>query len=409
MSGSEDEGQEKSLEATEKRREEARAKGDLPRAPDAQTALAYLGFTLAVVLSIRDAVTETGMLLHPFLAEPEELGLRLLAGEAGLHGGLAWRLFVASGPLLLAPAALIIVYLIATRSIVLAPDRVVPKLSRISPIENAGQKYGTHGLVEFAKSTTKLLALLVVLGIALTGHLGEIARGAHVEARLMARALESPLASVLGGALAVAILVGLADFFWQRHSHSVRLRMSHQEMKKELRDAEGDPQLKARRQDRAREIANNRMLDAVPKAAVVIANPTHFAVALAWNRAPGTAPSCVAKGVDEIALRIRERAEEADVPVQENPAVARALFATTEIGAEIAPEYYRAVAAAVLFADEMRARRRGVAITQPSSPPGADQGRETGGAGPPAPAGPAPRRDALPRPPPWDDAEATGR
>ena len=130
--------------------------------------------------------------------------------------------------------------------------------------------------------------------------------------------------------------------------------MSFQEMRDEARESEGDPHLKQERRRRANDIASNRMLLDVPKADVVIVNPTHYAVALHWSRKKGEAPVCVAKGADEIAARIRELAAEHGVPLHRDPATARALFAMTEIGSEIAPEHYKAVAAAVRFAETMR-------------------------------------------------------
>jgi flagellar biosynthetic protein FlhB len=137
--------------------------------------------------------------------------------------------------------------------------------------------------------------------------------------------------------------------------------MSHQEIREETKQSEGDPYMKAERRQRGREIATNRMLLDVPKADVVIVNPTHYAVALQWARTRGSAPVCVAKGQDDVALRIREIAAEAKVPIHSDPPTARALHAAVEIGHEIRPEHYRAVAAAIRFADRMRkaARARG--------------------------------------------------
>ena len=159
----------------------------------------------------------------------------------------------------------------------------------------------------------------------------------------------------------IAVTIAGVDLVWQRFDHARRLRMSYQDLREEARQSEGDPHMKAQRRSRAEAIATNRMLLDVPKADVVIVNPTHYAVALKWSRAKGSAPVCVAKGEDEVALRIREVAATAGVPVHSDPPTARALHATVEIGREIAPEHYRAVAAAIRFADRMRqaARARG--------------------------------------------------
>jgi flagellar biosynthetic protein FlhB len=137
--------------------------------------------------------------------------------------------------------------------------------------------------------------------------------------------------------------------------------MTLKELKDESKEAEGDPHLKQHRRMRAQELALNQMMGEVPNADVIIVNPTHYAVALKWSRMPGAAPECVAKGVDEVALRIREAATEAGVPIHSDPPTARALYATTDIGREIDPDHYEPVAAAIRFAEAMRqkARERG--------------------------------------------------
>jgi flagellar biosynthetic protein FlhB len=228
--------------------------------------------------------------------------------------------------------------------------------------------------VEFAKACAKLALLLAVLALSLAGMGDTLAASVRVAPRLAARAFEEPLWALLSGAIAVALAVGLADFLWQRHSHRGRLMMSREEMKKERRDSEGDPHLNARRRERARALADRRMLESVPEASVVVTNPTHYAVALAWDRAGGGAPVCVAKGMDEVAARIRARALAAGVPLHPDPPTARALFATAPLGAEIRPEHYRAVAAAILFAEGVRARRGGGTAQSSSASPGGRSG-----------------------------------
>jgi len=155
----------------------------------------------------------------------------------------------------------------------------------------------------------------------------------------------------------VPLMLGI-DVVWQRFDHARRLRMSFQELREENRQSEGDPHVKAQRRNRAEAIATNRMLLDVPKADVVIVNPTHVAVALRWSRAKGSAPVCVAKGEDAVALRIREVAETAGVPLHADPPTARALHAAVPVGREIAPEHYRTVAAAIRFSERMRAAAR---------------------------------------------------
>ena len=153
--------------------------------------------------------------------------------------------------------------------------------------------------------------------------------------------------------------IGVVDFLWQRHALMQRNRMTRQEMLDEMKDSEGDPHTKAQRRQRGQEIAMNQMLADVAKANVVIVNPTHYAVALKWQRGARTAPILVAKGVDEVARKIRERAAEHGVPIHSDPPTARAIHASVDLGKPIRPDQYRAVAAAIRFAQAMRTRAKG--------------------------------------------------
>ncbi|MEE8454230.1 MAG: flagellar type III secretion system protein FlhB [Limibaculum sp.] len=359
MSGDDDSAAEKTHEATPRRLEKAREEGDLPRSQDAQTFAAYVGFGAAVLLAGGWAAGQLGEALMPFLARPQDLARQFASAGAG---DATLALLGRIGPpvlaLVAAPAVMILALLFAQRSIVFAPSRILPKLSRLSPIENAKNKYGIRGLVEFAKSVFKLGALGVALSITVWGEADLLPQYVHIDARFTGQLLAHQFRLVMTGVLLVAGLLAFFDLIWQRFDHLKKMRMSHQELKDEGKQAEGDPHIRARRRDRARQIANNRMLLAVPEADVVIANPTHYAVALKWPRHDGSAPVCVAKGIDEIALAIRARAEQAGVPVQTDPPTARSIHGLVEVGQEIRPEQYQAVAAAIIFADELRRKVR---------------------------------------------------
>ena len=157
----------------------------------------------------------------------------------------------------------------------------------------------------------------------------------------------------------VLIIVASIDVPFQLWQHTKQLMMTKQEVKDETKETEGDPHTKQVRRQMGYEIATSRMLADVPGADVVVVNPEHYAVALKWQRTRGTAPVCLAKGVDEIAARIRETAVEHGVPIYREPGTARALFASTDIGEEIPVDLYKAVAAAIRFADAMREKARG--------------------------------------------------
>jgi len=359
VSGDDDSASEKTHEATPRRLERAREEGDLPRSQDAQTFAAYLGFAAVMLLAGGWAAGWLGATLMPFLDRPQDLARQFTSGGAGdMTLALLGRIAPPVLALVAAPAAMILVLLIAQRGIVFAPSRILPKLSRLSPIENAKNKYGVRGMVEFAKSAVKLGALGVVLSITVWGEADRLAQYAGIDARFAGQLLEHQFWLVITGVLLMAGFLAFFDMIWQRFDHLKRMRMSHQELKDEGKQAEGDPHIRAQRRERARQIATNRMMLAVPEADVVIANPTHYAVALKWPRHDGSAPVCLAKGVDEVALAIRARAEQAGVPVQTDPPTARSLHGLVEIGQEIRPEHYQAVAAAIIFADEMRRKAR---------------------------------------------------
>lgn len=351
--------QEKSHDASAQKLERARKKGELVRSQDAQTAVAYLGLAVAMALAGGWGAIYLGETLMVFLSRPGELiELARGPGAEAITGQIFARIGAAIAPLLLLPAALIVVILVAQRAIVLAPEKLLPKISRISPISNAKQKYGLTGLFEFLKSSVKLIAVGTVLSLVVWAEFDKLPGYSRIDARGIPKLLEAQFWNILTGVLIVAIIIAFIDFLWQRKTHLKKMRMTHQEMKDEARQSEGDPHMRAQRRDRAREIANNRMLHDVPKADVVITNPTHFAVALKWSRVDRAVPVCVAKGVDEMAQRIRLKAEQAGVPVHEDPPTARSIHALVEVGHPIEPDHYKAVAAAIVFADQLRARQR---------------------------------------------------
>ncbi|MEM8569734.1 MAG: flagellar type III secretion system protein FlhB [Pseudomonadota bacterium] len=353
---------EKTFEPTPQRLEEARKKGDIPKSQDVTAAAVYLALLGVVTWLGGLAVERAASSLTVFVARPDEMvGLILGPGGSKLIGSILLEALWALGPFFLIPITAVVVSLVAQRAVVFAGDKIKPKLSKISPISNAKQKFGPTGLVEFLKQFVKLMAIGLTLAVFLNGDLDRMIGAARSEARITGTLMLDSLKILLGAVCVLAVVIAAIDIFWQQYDHHRKLRMSFQDIKEELKRSEGDPHMKQQRRQRAQSIATNRMLLDVPKADVIIVNPTHFAVALKWSRAKGSAPACVAKGENEIAVRIREIAETAKIPIHRDPPTARALFATVEIGAEISPDQYRAVAAAIRFADHARhsARARG--------------------------------------------------
>lgn len=353
-----DEAAEKPHEPTPQKLEEARRRGEVPRSADLAAA-AGLGGLLLALMAFGDAAAErlgtAGMVL---VGQADRLAPLMAEGAAPVAGGLVLALAAGLAPLVLLPAGAALAAWLVQRAIVVTPSNLLPRLSRISPVATARSKFGRKGLFDFAKSFAKLVVTGAVLWAYMMSRLPEIVGLAALDPGPAAGATMGLLTGFLALSLTVMAAIGALDLLWQHAEHLRRNRMSRQELLEELKRSEGDPHLREERRRRGRAMATNRMMADVPGASVVIVNPTHYAVALRWRRGDARAPVCVAKGVDAVAARIREAAAEAGVPLHRDPATARALHATVEIGQEIRPEHYLAVAAAIRFAEAMRARAR---------------------------------------------------
>ena len=348
-----EEDNDKPFEASEQKLRKARDKGDIPRSTELNTAAMYLGAWLALTLGAGLAVKAwMTMATRAMGAEGWAPGsTATIAAALGHFAG--WTTLALSA----VPVMVLLVLLIAGRGLVFAPQKLAFDINRINPLKTAGQKFGRTGLVQFAISLGK--AALVCAGgwFLFRALLGHLAASPLAGDRWIAD-LGVLMGRVLALALAISVLFAGLDMGWQWFDHRRKNRMSRKEMEDEFKDSEGDPHLKAARRQRAVDIATGQMLADVARADVVIVNPTHYAVALEWKRGSGRAPVCLAKGTDEVAARIRDRAREHRVPIFPDPPSARAIHATVEIGQEIRRDQFAAVAAAIRFAEKMREKAR---------------------------------------------------
>jgi len=356
--GPDEDSGEKAHDPTPRRLEEARRQGDIPLSAELTTFAVQAAMALVVIALGGITLPAAAGALAGFLARAD--GVAGVAGAAPLlvplvGPGIAAALLPLAPWFLLPPAAALLA-LAAQKAPAFAPAKLAPKLSRLSPVANARQKYGPRGLMEFLKALARLAVVAVLLGSYLSANLGRITGSAALAPQIALVTLGDLMAGLLVRVVVAAAAFALLDLAWQRHSHHSRNRMTRRQLLDELKESEGDPALRQQRRARAAALATAPLRKVVAEASVVIVNPTHFAVALAWDPARDGAPRCVAKGVDEIALRIRDLAAEHGVPVHSDPPAARALFAGARIGAEIDRRHYRAVAAAIRFADRMRAR-----------------------------------------------------
>jgi flagellar biosynthesis protein FlhB len=350
----------KQFEPSQKKLDDARARGEIPKSVDLSTAAAYGGFALAVTLGGALILQGFGQTSVVLLGQSDRLAPLVLARGASPAAGMFSAYGIGVLPLVLAPSFAVFMVLLAQSALFFAPEKLAFKLSRISPLAAAKQKFGSEGVIEFLKNSTKMVIVAVILALQLTAEAPKILGTLTQEPAAIMGVLLGMFHNFVFLVMIIAAVFGGMDYLWQRARHIKQNRMSRNELTEEMKETEGDPHIKMQRRQKGAEIATNQMLSDVKGADVIIVNPTHYAVALKWSRSKGSAPICVAKGVDEIAAKIREKAAEAGVPLHRDPPTARAIFATVELGAQILPEHYRAVAAAIRFAEGLRKRAKGL-------------------------------------------------
>ena len=356
---SEEDDHSKPHEATSKKLSDARKKGDIARSTEINTLISYLGFALAFLFFGKLVINEIGSASRYILEEAPRLSEAIFTQTNALNLGFVLGQPILAILLILAvPGGLILVSLVAQQSLIFAPSKIYPKASRISVIQNFRNKFGLQGLFEFAKSFIKLSVYTGVLVYYFHIHMEEILASVHLNSGVVIQSIFDHFFGFWWLVLIVAVVISAVDILWQNAKFHERMRMSHEELKKEMKDQEGDPHHKQQRKQRGFEIATNKMLAELPKANVVIVNPQHFAVGLRWDKTSGQPPVCIAKGVDEVAQKIKEVAIENAVPIHRDPPTARALFALVDINEVIPVELYQAVATAIRFADKMRAKAR---------------------------------------------------
>lgn len=236
-------------------------------------------------------------------------------------------------------------------------EPLIPKLSKLNPIAGFKRLFSTRSLVELVKSVLKMTVISYVVYGSIKGNLDEIMGLTATSLENAVRAMGDGALEVLWEVSLVFLAMALMDFAYQKHEHMKSLRMTKQEVKDELRQMEGDPLVKGRIRQIQREMAQRRMMAEVPKADVVITNPTHFAVALLYQQGKMSAPKLTAKGRGRVAERIRETARTNKVPIVENPPLARSLFKDVDLDRSVPPELFKAVAEVLAYVYGLRSRR----------------------------------------------------
>ena len=328
---------------TAKKLEQAREAGDIVKSQEVSAFILLAGGTLAIAMFGKSSATGIGSLLTIFLEQPDQISMDGTGLIAMLRGTLM-HISIALAPFIgvLIAAALAGHVLQSRPSLVVS--RLMPDFSRVSPLAGFGRLFGLDGWLNILKGLAKITIVGVAIWTQLWPERGMLESIMSQQPMGVMADMSHLLFKILVAVLAILLVIAGLDYFWQYTSFMKRNRMSKQEIKEEFRQNEGDPAIKAKVRQIRQERARKRMMAKVPTATVVIMNPTHYAVALHYESGKTEAPICVAKGVDALALRIRAVAEENDVPVVENPPLARALHASVEVDEAVPAEHYKAVA-----------------------------------------------------------------
>lgn len=335
-------------EPTPKKLREARKKGDAPKSQEATTAVMLAAGAIGLWLAaspIAKSLAATGAL---FLGNSHEIMTDAGALQR-LFAETAASLATSLGMLTLLFVIAALVANITQALPVFTAERLKPSLQKISPLAGAKRIFGPSGLFNFAKGVGKIVIVGIILAVAIWPERDLLAKTLFFSGGELLSVMQSLSLRLVGLAVAAMVVIGGLDYAFQRHAWRKRLRMTKEEVRRELKESEGDPQIKGRQRQLRESRMRKRMLAAVKDATVLIMNPTHFAVALEYESGAQTAPICVAKGLDDLALRMRAEAQKYGVPVVENPPLARALYANVEIDDEIPLEHYEAVAKVIGF------------------------------------------------------------
>jgi len=348
----EEPGQEKTEQASEKRREEFRKKGQVAQSREVQTAAMMAGFVL--LWYAYGPTFWTG--LSRLLAEGwEGSGTFSLtpASSVTLLSFILLRLALLMWPVLL--LVLVVGFLSSFLQIgwIFTTEPLVPDFNKLDPVEGMKRFFSRRSLLELAKSLAKVVLVGWVAYRAIRPELETLVLLVNMEVVDTLLFLARLSGQVLFKTCGVIAFLALLDFLFVRWEMEEKMKMTKQEQKEELRETEGDPYLKARIRSLQMQMARRRMMAEVPKADVVITNPTHLSVAIVYKRGQMAAPQVVAKGADLVAMRIREIARENRVPLVENVAVARALY-QVELGGEVPEEMFVAVAEILAYVYKLR-------------------------------------------------------
>jgi flagellar biosynthetic protein FlhB len=350
-----DDDSQKTEDPTGRKLQEARDSGQVAKSQEVNHLFMILALTISVVMFAGSMARDVVNMSLPFIETPD-----MVPTDIGHLTSIGWKLL---GLILVAGAAPLVLSLFAAFGagylqfgLLLSSDGLMPSLEKISPIAGLKRIFSMRSLADFIKGLLKIAIVGGIVYAVITPSVGDLHKLIGMEINQLLGVMVDLMNRLLFTVLAAMVVITALDVFYQRYEHIKGLRMSRQEIKDEMRESEGDPMVKGRLRQLRMERARKRMMAEVPKADVVVTNPTHYAVALKYD-AQMASPKVVAKGVDKVAQKIREIAKENDVPVVENPPLARGLFAAVEVDQEITPEFYKAVAEVIGYIYRLKRKK----------------------------------------------------
>jgi flagellar biosynthetic protein FlhB len=339
----------KTEEPSEKKIRDALEQGKIPVSREASIFASMAALMVIQSFLIGPGVQQLVPTLKSLLDDPDGFRLNTAADAQNLLTVVGLQTMRFMLPLVI----IMIVFGLAASLLQNAPrlvlDRIQPNFSRISPAQGWSRIFGTQGLVEFAKAVFKLVSVGLVVGFVLRSSEARAFEAMFADPVALPEMILTIAMRVVSAICVTTIVLVALDLAWARFHWRRELRMTTQELKDEHKQAEGDPLIKARLRSLARDRSRQRMIASASKASLVIANPTHYAVALRYRRDENSAPLVLARGMDAIALKIRAVAEENNIPVIENKALARALYEAVQVDQVIPGEFFRPVAEIIYF------------------------------------------------------------
>ena len=353
---SENSSAEKTEEGSEKKVRDALESGNTPFSREASVFLSLSTMLVVSSFVLANNARELTICLAQLFANPARDPFATSADALALFEATA-----RAGAAFLWPILLLLIVAGLTAGIAqslprFVLDRIKPKWSKVSPKAGFKRLLGRDGQIEFLKHFAKFLLLKVVVTIVLRGQIDAVIDTLYREPALMGSLILGLVVRLLAGSLVAYSVLAAGDLVWARIRWRQELRMTRQELKDEVKQSEGDPFVKAKRRSLALDRSRRRMMAAVPKATLIIANPTHYAIALRYVREEGGAPMVIAKGQDLIALKIREIAESHQIPVFEDKALARSMYDHVEVSQIIPAEFFKAVAELIHFLQARNSR-----------------------------------------------------